>query len=422
MFVDEVRIIVKGGKGGNGRVSFRREKFVPFGGPDGGNGGEGGDVVLLSENNLDTLSDFRGKKVFKALEGVSGGGQKLAGKNAEKLILKVPTGTVVQDVSTKEILYDFTKPHEEFVVARGGRGGFGNAHFTSSTRQAPKFAELGDEGEEKTVLLTLKLIADVGIIGLPNAGKSTLISRISAAKPAIADYPFTTLTPKLGIVDHKGKSFVVADTPGLIENASKGKGLGIQFLKHIERTRVLLHLIDGSQEEPYKAYSTIFKELKKFKKELGEKPQIVVINKTDVLDDTMKKAIEKIFTKKKIAPVLFISSASGRGLGELLDEIIRILNTIPKEKPAPEKTSFRVYRPHLDDPHFFSVTKKKGRLVVTGQRIEQIVRMSPMGNTEAMERIYDVLHKMGIYKELVKQGAKDGGKVSIAKREIVFRE
>jgi GTP-binding protein len=421
MFVDEVSLKVVGGHGGNGMVTFRREKYVPFGGPDGGNGGNGGDVIFQSENNVDTLSDFRSRKVFKAPDGVNGGRQKLTGKNASPLILNVPVGTIVTDKKTKEVLADFTRAGEQCVIAKGGRGGYGNAHFVSSVRQAPKFAELGDRGEEKEITLVLKLVADVGIIGLPNAGKSTLISILSAAKPAIANYPFTTLIPNLGIVHHKGKSFVISDNPGLIEGASKGKGLGIEFLKHIERTRILLHLIDGFEGDPVKAYTTITKELKKYNKALAEKKQLVVINKCDVLYAESIESIRKQFAKKKVTDLFFISAATGENIDTLLDAIIRLLQTLPKQESALPKSSVKIFRPHLDDPHYFEVKKKKNTFVITGKRIEQIVRMSPQGNKEALQRVYDVLLKMGIYKELIRQGAQDGQKIIIGDAEILFR-
>jgi len=421
MFVDEVSLKVIGGHGGNGMVSFRREKYVPFGGPDGGNGGNGGDVIVQSEHNIDTLSDFRSRKVFKAKDGANGGSQKLNGKNAPPLILKVPVGTVVMDTKTKEVLADFTKAGEQCVIAKGGRGGYGNVHFVSSVRQAPQFAELGDRGEEKEITLVLKLVADVGIIGLPNAGKSTLITRISGAKPVIADYPFTTLVPHLGIVHHKGKSFVISDNPGLIEGASKGKGLGIEFLKHIERTRILLHLIDGFAEDPVKAYTTINTELKKYNKALLEKKRLIVINKCDVLSEDKRVLIRKQFAKKKITDLFFISAATGENITMLLDAIIHLLQSLSKPTETTKNLSKKIFRPHLDDPHYFEVKKKKNTFVITGKRIEQIVRMSPQGNKEALQRVYDVMHKMGIDKELLRQGAQDGQKIIIGDAEILFR-
>lgn len=421
MFVDEVRIKVVGGRGGNGMVSFRREKFVPFGGPNGGNGGDGGDVILLAENNTDTLSNFRGKKVFKAPDGINGGSQNLTGKRGEPLILHVPPGTIVRDAITQEVLYDFTHNGETFTVTKGGRGGYGNAHFVSSIRQAPKFAELGDHGEEREIMLVLKLIADVGIIGLPNAGKSTLISHISAAKPAIADYPFTTLIPHLGIVVHKGKSFVISDNPGLIAGASKGKGLGIEFLKHIERTRILLHLLDGTSPTIIKDYMTIRKELIKYSKQLAMRHEIVAVNKMDVLSEKDIKKISMAFKKKKIALPFFISAASGKNLQLLLDHLIELLNTLPRSV-LEKKETIKIFRPHLTDPHYYEVIKKKNLFLIKGNRIEQLIRMSPEGNKEALERVYDVIKKMGIQKELLRLGAKDGQPLQIGVAKIPFRE
>lgn len=432
MFVDEVTITLQGGKGGDGAMSFRREKFVPLGGPDGGNGGHGGSVILRAEHNRDTLSDFRMKKVFRAQDGVKGGSKNLHGKNAPPLILTVPVGTVVYDAKSKEMLCDLQQSGQEFEIARGGRGGFGNAHFTSSTRQAPKFAELGDTGEKKVVTLTLKLVADVGIIGFPNAGKSTLIARISKARPKIADYPFTTLIPHLGIVEHKRQSFVISDNPGLIEGAAGGKGLGIAFLKHIERTRVLLHLIDGFSGDPYKTYKLLQSELKKYdrrsKKQLfssqplAEKPQVVVVNKIDLLSEEEMQRIRLAFRKEKAIKLFFVSGASGKNLNELLDAVLAILAKFPVPQAVFETAPDKVFRPHLDNPRYFEVVKKRNVFTVRGERVEQIVRMTPPGNRQALERVYDVLKKTGIHQELLRQGAQDGHKIKIAQMEILFRE
>ncbi len=422
MFVDEVTITVKGGQGGNGMKSFRREKYVPFGGPDGGDGGNGGEVIFQSERNLDTLSDFRGRKTFPASDGVPGSIKKLKGRTGKSLILKVPVGTIIYDTTTKEVIHDFQQEGQQYMAVRGGRGGYGNAHFVSSIRQAPRFAELGDRGEERTVRLTLKLIADVGIIGFPNAGKSTLISHISNAKPKIANYPFTTLIPNLGIVDHKQKSFVVADTPGLIEGASKGKGLGIQFLKHIERTKTLLYLIDGYEENPYQIYTKIKKELERYNKELLKKPQVIAINKIDALDEDQQKTLEKKFKRYVSDPLFFISAVTGKEIGNLLDNMITMLETNKQEEPQQPTEEIKVFRPHLEDPKYFEITKKRNVFIITGKRIEQIVRMSPLGNREALERVYDVMKKTKIYNELLKKGAKDGNTILIGKAKIIFRE
>lgn len=424
MFIDEVSITVKGGKGGNGRVSFRKEKYVPRGGPDGGNGGHGGNVVFRASHNLDTLSTFRGKKSFSAPNGGDGGLAKLHGADGMDLILDVPVGTVVFDVAKKEVVADFAEAGQEWVAAEGGRGGYGNEHFKSSIRQAPKFAEYGDEGGERTLKLTLKLVADVGIVGLPNAGKSTLISRISSARPKIADYPFTTLIPNLGIVTHKGRSFVVSDNPGLIEGAAKGKGLGIQFLKHIERTRILVHIVDAHSEDVLQSVKTINKELGAYGKVLKGKAQLLVLNKVESLDGKeVAKLVKSLGTKLKVE-VLPISAASGEGVTELLDRIVEELSREARETAAlPEKPQkMKVYRPDLDDPKHFEVKKKGKTFIITGKRIEQIVRMSPLWNAEAMDRVYDVLQKMHITQELIRMGAKSDDKLQIGKHSIPFRE
>jgi len=327
MFIDQATIIVKAGKGGNGCVSFRREKYIPKGGPDGGNGGDGGSVIIRADRQLTTLMDFRYKRHYKAENGEHGKGANKTGKNGKDIILKVPTGTIIKDAETDEVLADLVEHNDEIVVAGRGKGGRGNAEFATSTNQAPRHAEQGKPGEERTIQLELKLLADVGLVGFPNAGKSTLISRISAAKPKIADYPFTTLVPNLGIVRYgEYKSFVVADMPGLIEGAHLGKGLGIQFLRHIERTRVIVFLIECTVEDPKAHYKTLMNELESFNKEMLNKPQIVAITKMDLADDALRKKIKKITFRKGIG-VVPISAVSGEGLKELLDVVWKKLQT-----------------------------------------------------------------------------------------------
>ncbi|MCX7877984.1 MAG: GTPase ObgE [Ignavibacteria bacterium] len=328
MFVDNVKIRIRSGDGGNGCVSFRREKYVPKGGPNGGDGGKGGDVVFKADDSLNTLIDFRFKKIFRAENGKHGQGGDKTGKSGKDLVINVPCGTIIREAESSEILADLTENGEIYIAAKGGRGGRGNARFATSTNQAPRTAEHGEKGEEKEVELELKLIADVGLVGLPNAGKSTLISRISAAKPKIADYPFTTLEPNLGIVKYKDfQSFVVADIPGLIEGAHLGKGLGIKFLRHIERTKVLVFLIDASEilfkENKTLDYDILIAELKSYDKKLLKKPRIICFTKTDVLSDKEKKSLDKIKfrTEEMKTPVLKISSLNGEGLEKLKDEI-----------------------------------------------------------------------------------------------------
>jgi GTP-binding protein len=329
-FIDEVMITVQSGDGGRGCVSFRRERFIPKGGPDGGDGGKGGDVILKATLRKRTLYHFKFKTQFKAESGKGGSGDQRTGKNGEDLILEVPVGTVVSDTVTGQILKDLKEPEEFFIVAKGGRGGQGNKRFASSTRRTPRFAQPGEAGQLLSIKLELKLIADVGIIGLPNAGKSTLISKISSARPKIADYPFTTLAPNLGIVAAQGrKTFCVADIPGLIRGAHEGAGLGIQFLKHTERTRILIHLIDVSAidpENPLEQYETVNRELFLYSGKLAEKPQLVVLNKMDI-PDTIESVgrFEAALAGKKVVK---ISALTGDGLVQLINTIADILDKL----------------------------------------------------------------------------------------------
>jgi len=320
MFIDYAEIEAAAGKGGDGAVAFRKEKYVPKGGPSGGNGGNGGSVILKTDPNLYTLLDFRYKRHYKAEKGEAGAKSRKDGKFGQDIIIKVPVGTLVKDQETGKILFDLRVDGEEVVLAKGGRGGKGNSNFATSTNQAPRYAELGKEGDSKKVILELKLIADVGLVGFPNAGKSTLISTISAAKPKIADYPFTTLTPNLGIVKYKDyKSFTVADIPGIIEGAHEGKGLGIKFLKHIERTKILLFLVDVTSENYQKDYDILFNELKSYSKKLADKKKIVSISKADIAGDIDLIKLAKKKIKNADSKLLIFSSATGQGIPELLD-------------------------------------------------------------------------------------------------------
>lgn len=337
-FIDEARIYVKAGDGGRGCVSFRREKFVPRGGPNGGDGGDGADVVMVAKRNMSSLLDHRYKQHYKGKRGEHGRGKDQHGKNSDTLYIPVPLGTVVKDFETGEVLGDLTEDGETLLVAKGGRGGKGNARYVTSVNQAPRNAEPGGEGEERTLLLELKLLADVGIIGFPNAGKSTLISRISAARPKIADYPFTTLVPNLGVVSyHDGKTFVVADIPGLIEGAHEGAGLGIQFLRHIERTKILIHLIDLSpltDRDPVSDYEIMNNELESYSPELAYRPQIVAANKIDITEAGEKlAALNKHFSRSNIK-VFPVSSATGEGLKELILEVARELDKLSQQSDS----------------------------------------------------------------------------------------
>jgi GTP-binding protein len=327
MFIDQAKIQVISGNGGNGAVSFRREKYVPRGGPNGGDGGKGGDVIFEADKSLSTLIDFRYKKIYRAQNGQPGSGGDKTGKNGKDTIIKVPAGSLIKNAQTGKIIADLTKHQQRFTAAKGGKGGRGNTHFATPTNQTPREAEKGVPGEEYFLEIELKLLADAGLVGLPNAGKSTLISKISAAKPKIADYPFTTLIPNLGIVRYKEySSFVVADIPGLIKGAHEGKGLGIRFLRHIERTKVLIYLIDAfeaiQKKDRKEDYKILVNELSSFDKSLSEKSKIICFTKTDAISDDDKKELRKVkFTKEKNTPVLLISAVSGENLDKLTDEI-----------------------------------------------------------------------------------------------------
>lgn len=324
-FIDQALIFVKAGNGGNGAISFRREKYVPKGGPDGGNGGNGGNVIIRADKQLGTLLDFRYKRNYKAENGDHGRGKGQTGKTGVDVILRVPCGTIVKDGARESMLADLVRDGDEIVVANGGRGGKGNSEFATSTNQAPRIAETGTPGEECELVLELKLIADVGLVGFPNAGKSTLISVVSAAKPKIADYPFTTLTPNLGIVRvAEGRSFTLADMPGLIMGAHQGKGLGIQFLRHIERTRVLVFLIESISEDPKRDFEILLNELSSYDEALAEKPKIVALTKIDLFDESALKRLTRISFGKKI-PVLQISSVSRIGLQPLVEAMWKAL-------------------------------------------------------------------------------------------------
>jgi GTP-binding protein len=326
MFIDQATITVKAGDGGNGIISFRREKFIPKGGPDGGNGGDGGNVVVRTDVQLTTLMDFRYRRTYTAGYGRHGSGANKTGKSGENIVLRVPPGTIIKNAETDDLIADLVEEGEEIVIAQGGKGGRGNAEFATSTNQAPRKATKGTPGEEMSIQLELKLLADVGLVGFPNAGKSTLISRISAAKPKIADYPFTTLIPNLGLVRYREfQSFVVADMPGLIQGAHEGKGLGIEFLRHIERTRVLVFLIECTDDQPKERYKVLLNELQSFDPELPKKPQIIAITKMDLADARLRRGISK-FGFKKSLQVIPISAVTGEGLDLLADAMWKKLH------------------------------------------------------------------------------------------------
>ncbi|MFH0820247.1 MAG: GTPase ObgE [Candidatus Peregrinibacteria bacterium] len=419
-FADEAQIKVTAGNGGKGCTAFRREKYVPYGGPNGGNGGDGGNVVFEADPNLNTLVNFMSKKQFKAPAGEPGQGQNKYGAHGEDLILRVPVGTLVFDKNTNELIADLTQAGQQIVLARGGLGGKGNANFKTSIRQAPDFAELGEPGEERELKLTLKLIADVGLIGYPNVGKSTLISRISNARPKIADYPFTTLIPNLGVVQVDGTDFVAADIPGIIEGAHEGRGLGHEFLRHVERASVLVHLLDITHSDPKKEYQQLNQELALFSRILGEKLQILILNKIDAVTEEEIAKAKKAFKKEK---PLFISAVSGQGLDPLLyrlkEEVVKFRK---KNKPVPKISEYKIFRPHeqLPDTKVFEVTKEGDSYRVSGRRIEQIAVMTDMSKTGAIIRVFDILEKIGASRDLIRLGAREGDKILIGPQVFEF--
>ena len=420
MFIDKVTIDVLAGDGGNGRVNFRHEKFIDRGGPDGGDGGNGGDVVLLASRNQNTLARFRFDKQLKADNGRDGDKQKKHGRSAKDLIVEVPVGTV----ATKEdgdVLADLTEDGQKVIIAKGGRGGFGNAHFVSSRRQAPNFAEKGAEGQQFVARLELKMIADVGLVGLPNAGKSTLLSRVSNARPEIADYPFTTLTPNLGVVDiDKSSSVLFADIPGLIEGASQGKGLGHEFLRHIERTAVIVHVIDAYQDNIASAYKIIKDELASYTVNLAERPEIIAINKVEGLDAEMiadlKKQVLAVATKD--AKIFPISAAAGTGLKELLYAVkdgVEVARVAQAAVTAEIDNSIPVLR-MANDSDSWKVEKRDDAYHVVGPKIEQFAGRTDFDNEEGVQRLRDIMQRMGIMHELVRLGIQPGQEIIFANR------
>ncbi|HSH18767.1 MAG TPA: GTPase ObgE [Candidatus Saccharimonadales bacterium] len=420
-FIDKTKVIVRAGSGGDGKLSFRQEKFIAKGGPDGGDGGHGGNVVFAASRNQNTLAAFRYQRELQAEPGQPGGKKRMHGRSGKDLMVPVPVGTVVTDLDGNE-LADLVEDGQTAVIAKGGKGGFGNAHFVSSRRQAPKFAEKGEAGQELEALLELKMIADVGLVGLPNAGKSTLLSRISNARPEIANYPFTTLTPNLGVVDiDKESSLLFADIPGLIEGAAEGKGLGHEFLRHIERTAVIIHLIDAYQPDIAAAYTTIQEELKAYEvngQNLAERPQIVVLNKVDGLDADM---VEDIMAQlKKVipenTPIHPISAASGVGIRELLYAVRAIVNE-RRKVVAEQEAEDEIPVLRMDDTTAaWSIESADGSFIVRGPKIEQFAARTDFKNEEAVQRLRDIMKKMGILHELVRKGIEPGQIIRIADR------
>jgi len=425
MFYDRAKIYVKGGDGGNGIVAFRREKYVPEGGPCGGDGGKGGSVIMIADEGLRTLIDFKYKQHYKADRGQHGQGKGMHGKGAEDLILRVPLGTVVKNAETGEVIADFITHGQKAVVAPGGRGGRGNTRFVSPQNRVPDFAEKGEPGKEAWLLLELILLADVGLVGFPNAGKSTLISRVSAAKPKIADYPFTTLTPNLGVVRMgAGNSFVIADIPGLIEGAHAGAGLGHHFLRHLERTKVLIHVLDMSEQPertPWRDFEIINRELKAYKENLASRPQIVAANKMDLpgSEERLKELKEKIGENYEIYP---ISAATGSGLEPLMERAFQLVQEMENQLPEPVEEKEIRHVQILPEERFKISRNEAGIFVVSGEEVEKLVAMTDFENEAAVKRLQRIFKKMGLDQALREKGAKAGDVIQIRSLEFDFAE
>ena len=424
MFTDYTKIIIKSGDGGNGAATFRREKYVAAGGPDGGDGGKGGDIYFQVDKDKNTLIDFRYNKKYKAGNGENGSGSHCNGKYGEDLYIKVPIGTVVKDAETGKVIADLSKPNQTELVLQGGRGGRGNSHFATSTRQAPRFSEDGDKGEEKEVILELKLLADVGLLGYPNVGKSTFLSKVTDARPKIANYHFTTLEPNLGVVKTKsGNSFVIADIPGIIEGASEGVGLGLQFLRHIERTRLLLHFIDVSGEEgrdPVEDYYAINKELKKYSEKLSQRKQILVATKIDVMqDETRIKELEELAQKENLE-LYKISAVTGEGVQNLIDHVSKVLETLPKEELI--ETEERMVYTLKDKEQEWTARKEGNKFIVEGRAVDRLMGRINIEDNESMYYFHKCLKNMGIDDKLKELGVCDGDTVIIAGWELEWEE
>lgn len=422
MFIDRAKIFVKSGDGGNGSVSFRREKYVPLGGPDGGDGGRGGDVVLVADPNMTTLLDFTYKRKYAAERGGNGGASNSFGKKGEDLYIKVPMGTIIRDSESNKIMADLSHPNETYIIAKGGKGGRGNVRFATSTRQAPNFAEPGMPGEERNIELELKLLADVGLIGFPNVGKSTLLSVVSKAKPKIANYHFTTLKPNLGVVSISGiQSFVMADIPGIIEGAAEGVGLGLDFLRHIERTRLLIHVVDISGLEgrdPYEDFLKINDELKKYSVKLWDRPQIIAANKADLLyDDEAFEGFKNKLMEQGYDKIYKISGATFEGVEELLKEAARMLSQIPvidleiseEDRFVPEEKKF-TYEIRLEDDVY----------VIEGSFVDRLLASVNVNDPDSLKYFHKVLKNKGILDKLKEMGIEDGDLVRLNDFEFEY--
>ena len=421
MFTDYAKIIIKSGDGGNGAVSFRREKYVAAGGPDGGDGGRGGSIYFIVDPDSNTLVDFRFKKKFKAENGKNGEGARRYGKSGEDLYVKVPIGTLIKDAETGKIIADLSHKGQKELILSGGRGGKGNSHFATSTRQAPRFSQDGEKGIEKEVILELTLLADVGLIGFPNVGKSTFLSKTTSATPKIADYHFTTLEPNLGVVKNDyGESFVIADIPGIIEGASNGTGLGLQFLRHIERTRLLLHVIDVSGIEgrnPVDDFKTINEELKSYSEKLSKRKQIIVANKIDSMqDENLYNDLEKLAKKNNIE-IFKISAVTGEGISELLKRVSQVLKELPKEELYDEVEDKKVYTLQ-EEQEGYTIKREDGIFVVDGPAVDRVMRRVNLEDNESMYYFQKCLDSLGVNQKLKEAGVQEGDTVNICGWEL----
>lgn len=424
MFTDYTKIIIKSGDGGNGAATFRREKYVAAGGPDGGDGGKGGDIYFQVDKDKNTLIDFRYNKKFKAENGENGSGSHCNGKYGKDLYIKVPIGTIVKDVETGKIVADLSNPGQTELILKGGRGGRGNSHFATATRQAPRFSEDGEKGEEKEIILELKLLADVGLLGFPNVGKSTFLSVVTEARPKIANYHFTTLEPNLGVVKTKnGDGFVIADIPGIIEGASEGVGLGIQFLRHVERTRLLLHFLDVSGQEgrnPVEDFNTINEELKKYSEKLSNRKQIIVANKIDAMqDEDLLKEVEELAKKEKLK-LFKISAATKQGIEELIDYVTEELKNLPKEDLI--EIEDKVVYTLEDKKDEWTIKEEDGVFIVSGRAVQRLMGRVNIEDNESMYYLQKCLKNMGIDEKLKEMGVCEGDTVILDDWELEWYE
>ena len=424
MFTDYTKIIIKSGDGGNGAATFRREKYVAAGGPDGGDGGKGGDIYFQVDKDKNTLIDFRYNKKFKAENGENGSGSHCNGKYGKDLYIKVPIGTIVKDVETGKVVADLSNPGQTELILKGGRGGRGNSHFATATRRAPRFSEDGEKGEEKEIILELKLLADVGLLGFPNVGKSTFLSVVTEARPKIANYHFTTLEPNLGVVKTKnGDGFVIADIPGIIEGASEGVGLGIQFLRHVERTRLLLHFLDVSGQEgrnPVEDFNTINEELKKYSEKLSNRKQIIVANKIDAMqDEDLLKKVEELAKKEKLK-LFKISAATKQGIEELIDYVTEELKNLPKEDLI--EIEDKVVYTLEDKKDEWSIKEEDGIFIVSGRAVQRLMGRVNIEDNESMYYLQKCLKNMGIDEKLKEMGVCEGDTVILDDWELEWYE